>query len=250
MKEINELKDFLYTENTESVPKNNPTDYERYFELQKSIDEKMEKVNRDRTIMERKRNLVKWEQSLPVRWRGASLTKINTEAAKIVASKIKKYPNGSFYFKGEPGSGKTYLAYASLRRFIGSGFTTPSRIKIIGEDTILGYAKEGFRGRDQYNKLFNPIYNVYVFDNIGNQEVYDEKEISLLEQLIDHVYSNSLTAIFTSTVPAIKFASILSGSTKSKLSFLIEDRAIKVQGHKAPTINDWDEDEILSQFDD
>lgn len=249
--EINELKDFLYNENilTEK-PKNNPTDYERFFELQSDIDKKMEKVNKERIISERKRNLAKWENSLPARWRDATLNKINSTSSNLVIQKIKQYRNGSYYFKGEPGSGKTYLAYATLRRLIGSGITTPSRIKIVGEDTILGYSKEGFRGRDAYNKLFDPIYNVYLFDNIGNQEVYDEKEIALLEQLIDHVYSNSLMAIFTSTIPAARFAKILSGSTSSKLSFLIEDRNIKVEGKKTPIISDFDEhDDLLSQFD-
>lgn len=252
MSDIEDLRNFVYKEDILSTtPKNNPTDYERYFELQKDIESRMEKVNKERVILERKRNLVKWDQSLPIRWRGASLNKINTDASKKVSKKLKQYPNGSFYFKGLPGSGKTYLAYAALRRLIGSGHTTPSRIKIISEDSVLGFSKEGYRGRDQYNQLFNNIYNVYLIDNIGNQKDYDEKESMFLEQLIDHIYANSLMAIFTSTVSAGRFGGILTSTTKSKLSFLVEDRIIKVEGKKAPKISDNEEieDEILSQFD-
>ena len=248
---IDELKNFIQTEHINaSTPKNNPTDYERYFDLQKGIEERMDKVNRERVITERKRNLQKWRKSLPIRWRDASLSTINNNASNLVKEKLKKYPNGSYYFKGAPGSGKTYLAYATLRRLIGSGKTTPSRIKIISEGTILGYSKEGFRGRDQFKEIFNSLYNVYLFDNIGNQEFYDEKEISFWEQVIDHVYANSLTAIFTSTIPAARFSKILSESTRSKLSYLIEDRIITVEGWESPKINDAEDDGILSMFDD
>lgn len=246
---MSEFSKFLSKENITSEHSRNPTDYERFFQLQKNIDKNMEEINKERIIQERKRNLYKWSQSLPSRWRKASLKSIDSLASNLVEEKIKEHPNGSFYFKGGAGVGKTYLAYAVLRRYIGMGKTTPSRIKIVSEETLLGYAKEGFRGRDQFNKLFDNIYDVYVFDNIGSKEFYDEKEISFWEQLIDHVYTNSLTAIFISTLPASRFSKILSASNRSKLSFLIENRIITVDGKKNNHyLDEVDEINILSNF--
>lgn len=246
---MNDFTEFLSKEGITGIEGHrNPTDYEKFFKLQEGIEKNMEEVNRDRIFQERKKNLYKWTRSLPSRWRTASLQSIDTESSQEVAEKLKKYPRGSFYFKGGPGVGKTFLAYATLRRMIGLGRTSPSRIKILSEDTILGYAKGGFRGRDQFNELFDPLYNVYVLDNIGGKEYYDEKEITFWEQIIDHVYTNSLTAIFISSLSASRFSKILSDSTTSKLSFLIEDRIITVTGNKAPVLDESPDINILDNF--
>lgn len=217
----------------------NETDFDAFRKFQSDIDKRYSKVERERTIKERSANLEKWDNSLPERWRGASLSKIQNPAAGKALEVIKDQGKGSFFVYGDAGSGKTYLSYAIIRKYIGAGLTTFSQVKIISEENILGLAYTGFEGRSRFEKLFNDKYKVYLFDNVGGREVYDtKKETPLWERLIDHIYNNSLYAIFTSNETASNFSEILSDSGQAKFSHLISNRTIQVKGKRQPTLTD------------
>lgn len=220
----------------------NETDFESFRKFQQDIDKRYSKVERERTIRERSKNLEKWDNSLPERWRGASLSKIHNPAAEVALNIIKEKGKGSFFVNGNAGSGKTYLSYAIIRKYIGSGWTTFSQVKIISEESILGLAYTGFEGRSRFEKMFDDKYKVYLFDNVGGREHYDtKKETPLWERLIDHIYNNSLYAIFTSNDSALNFSEILSDSGQAKFSHLISGRTIEVRGTRQPAISGKDD---------
>lgn len=218
--------------------KHNKTNYADFIEYQNSINEKFEKVEKENKRLQRKMKLMKWDDSLPERWRGASLSKIENEAAIKALDIITAHKDTNFYITGDAGSGKTYLAYAILRRYIGFGFISPSQIKVISEEELTSYANGGFIGRDRFEEILKSQYQVYVIDNVASKETYSTKETSLWEQLLDHIHKNSLTIIFTSNESRSSFASILSNSTALKFKELTEDRVLTVKGTRTPDFDD------------
>lgn len=222
----------------------NKTDFDSFKEFQKSVDQKFEKIEEKNSKEERRNHLKIWDESLAPRWRGASLAKIDNPASLQARKTLAKNNVESFFINGDPGAGKTYLGYAILRRYIGTGHVSPSQIKVISEEKIMSYALTGFEGRAKFDELFKPKYKVYLLDNVGAKQDYDvRREIPFWEQLIEHIYSNSLTAIFTSNGSPSSFAQILNDSGNSKFRNLVSGRVLTVTGDRVPEI---DEDEMGS----
>lgn len=216
----------------------NKTNYASFVEYEKSVNEKFEKVEKENKRLQRKLKLVKWDDSLAQRWRGASLSKIENDAALKALEIISAHKKTNFYITGDPGSGKTYLAYAILRRYIGFGFISPSQIKVVSEEELMSYANGGFSGRDKFEELLKDQYKVYVIDNVASKETYTTREAQLWEQLLDHIHKNSLTVIFTSNESRSSFASILSNSTSLKFKELTEGRLVTVKGTRTADFDD------------
>lgn len=229
-----------------SFTRHNETNYDNFRKFQEEIDQRYVVLERERIIKERKNNLLKWMDKLPERWKDASLAKIikdrqdndkSAEAAIKINEIISSSGKGSFYLSGQASSGKTYLAYAVARKYITKGWTTPSQVMIISEESMLNLAHSGFSGRDRFEKLLSSQYNMYIFDNVGEKEQYDPaKEISLWERMIDHIYNNSLSAIFTSTFPLEDFTENMSESIQAKMVHLVDGRTINVYGSSLPSV--------------
>jgi len=226
----------------------NETNYESFHEFQNSMNETYERVEREKTLRERATNLKIWDSEVPERWRGASLSKIDNPAAKTILDMIKDKGKSNFFIFGDPGSGKTYLAYATVRKFIGAGLTTPSRVKLLNENLLLHYASTGFEGRAKFEKALDKQYSVYIIDNLGSKDVYDQRrDIPMIEQLIEHIYSNSLLVIFTSNHSSAHFAEKLTVSGASKFKHLIADVSVKINGTRTPELFDLTDDEKNGQ---
>jgi len=225
-----------------SYKKHNETDFERFNKFQNEIDERYSELERQRTLRERINSLKKWDESLPERWRGASLSNIENPAAKEATEIINKLGKGSFFMTGDVGSGKTYISYAIVRKYIGKGWTSRSQVKILSEESMLNLAYTGFEGKSKFEKLFDSRYNVYIFDNVGERGEYNiVKEVPLWERMIDHIYNNSLSAIFTSLNSPVEFSQLMSDSAQAKFSHLISERIINVKGSRTPVLSDNDD---------
>lgn len=242
---MNEKEEFEFHNVTASddmrFVKHNPTDFDNFKKFQSDLNERFSKLESEKAKKEIKANLKRWEEMLPSRWTGAILTQINPPAdlaANKIIELIEEHHKTSLFIKGPSGSGKTYIAYATLRRYIGRGWITPSQIKLISEDMFLGFAASGFEGQNRFNELLHQRFRVYVFDNIGVRGHYSQKEQQLWEQILDHVYSKGLTVIFTSNKNPAAFAAHLSDSAESKLAHLINDKIIEVESNDdGPKLN-------------
>lgn len=229
----NHFQNFVASESLDFV-KHNTTDFDQFKDFQSKLFERLDKSEDEKRKKEVVANLRKWEEMLPSRWSKAVLTKINPPAdvaAHKVIDIVEKSEKPSLYLKGGSGSGKTYIAYATLRRYIGKGWVTPSQIKVLSEETLLGFAGSGFEGRDRFNKIFDRRFTIYLFDGIASRGSYTARESQLWEQLIEHIYSSSLSVILTSNADAKVFASSLSSSSESKLSHLINGNVVTVDGN-------------------
>lgn len=211
------------------VVNHNDRDYNSFNDFQSNINERFEKLENDRSLRERKKNLRMWDKSLPERWSGARLSKIENPAAKKAMKIIRDNEFASVFVQGEAGSGKTYLSYAIARKFIEKGWVTPSEIKIISEENLMSIPKMGFSGQANLEKLFSAQYKLYIFDNAGSRDNYDSKEGPIWEQLIDHIYTNSLVAIFTSPSSARIFADKLTDTAESKFKHLVHRKVITMK---------------------
>lgn len=218
----------------------NDTDFDSFKTFQANMDARFGKLEKERAKKEIKANLKRWEEMLPSRWSGAILTQINEPADRAAGQIIRllaDYEHPSLFIKGPSGSGKTYLAYATARRFIGLNWARPSQIKLVSEEMLMGFAASGFEGQNRFNEILNSRYVLYIFDGIGSKANYSPKEQQMWEQIIDHIYSKDLTAIFTSNKSADSFAAHLSDSAESKLAHLIDGKIIEVEANgSAPAL--------------
>lgn len=208
----------------------NDTNYEEFRDFAKNIDERFSALEAKRAKAERIAALEKWDNSLPARWKDAKLNLIKKPVVGKILEILKKNLSSSFFFTGESGSGKTFVAYALVRRLIGHGLITPTQIRMISEKEMLGYATRGFKGADAFGEIFDSKYKLYIFDGIGSLSPMEEEKVSgLWEQIIDHVFTRDLVAIFTSGDKLENFTKNLSPSSETKLLTLIGDRELMVE---------------------
>lgn len=223
----------------------NETDFGAFKDFQASLEAKFSKLEASRSKQERLLNVKKWDSSLPERWRGGSLKTIENDAAKVAERLIHEKRLGSFFIKGEAGVGKTYLSFAIVRRFIGLGLLTPSMVKIISEESLLSIPKLGFAGHTRFEELLLPTIKFYIFDNVGTRDHFDKREGPLWEQLLDHIYTKDLAAIFSSARSAASFAEKLSSPAESKFRHLVDGKIIEMKSTASlPKLDDWSEAEL------
>lgn len=217
------------TENFKFV-KHNETDYESFKDFSREFNERFASIEAKREKTERIAALDKWDKELPERWKDAKLNLIKKPVVKKILESLESNPRGSFFFTGPSGAGKTFVAYALVRRFIGRGAVTPSQIKMISEAVLLNWASRGFKGADMLQQLLDERYKLYLFDGIGTlSDAEADKVAPLWEQIMDHIYSRDLIAIFTSGDSLERFSSSLSVSGETKLRTLVRERDFTVE---------------------
>lgn len=210
--------------------KHNKTDFEGFKQFQSSVEEKFELIEKKRRRAERIANLEKWDKSLPDRWVEARFNKIEKPVMAKITAALKRNARQSFFLTGASGSGKTFVAYAIARRFIGHGVVSTSQVRIVSEQVLLNQASRGFKGQDDFNELLNPKTKLFVFDGIGALSDKEADQVAgFWEQIIDHVYSKDLMVIFTSADSLDRFTSSLSPSGESKLRTLVEHGQFEVE---------------------
>lgn len=229
MSDNNDFWDAVGTENFQFV-NHNDTDYEKFKKFQDEFDETFSKSEAKRELTERKANLAKWDKSLPGRWADAKLNLIEKPVIQRIKRALKDNSKGSYFLTGGSGVGKTFVAYAIVRRLIGMGIATPSVVKQISESVLNSWSSRGFRGQELLNELLGSQYKVYVFDGAGSLDEKERAKVApLWEQIIEHIYANDLIAIFTSTDDAERFAEFLSPSGETKLLTLVDKRSFEVE---------------------
>ena len=232
--------DFWVSEVTENfaIVNHNEVDYEGYRDFAELVSSRFERIEAQRERSERIAALEKWDESLPDRWREARFNRIEKPVVKKILEAMKKTPRGSYFLSGGSGSGKTFVAYALVRRLIGNGIITPSQVKFVSERVLLGWKNQGFKGAEMFHELFSKRYRIYVFDGIGTLDPAEMDKIATFwEQLVDHIYNNDLIAIFTSSdtdgssaEEALgRFAEKLSPSSEAKVRTMIRERNFLVE---------------------
>lgn len=241
-------KKFLnLTKNNEfSAVKHNTTDYSSFADFQKRLNgtyAQYEAKKRAEVIDEMIRE---WESRLPSRWRSASLAGIKNDAAREVERILSEKGPGSFFIRGENQAGKTYLAYAIARSYIKTGIVTPSQVKTINEVNLMKLPKLGFTGHQRLDEMMRSNTKLYIFDDVGRSS-YDDMGLAIWEQMLDHIYSNSLMALFTSPGSSASFFDKLSTTAASKFQHLVENRSIIMYRDEETTeLGDWTPTEIES----
>lgn len=242
----NNPSDFFAATGTKGfkVVNHNDKDFEAFNQFQNALDSKYSKLERDRNRQERISNVKKWDASQPPRWRGADLKTITNPAAQKVEALIRKHRWSSFYIKGEPGVGKSYLSLGIARRYISLGWVTPSQIKDVSEESLMSISKMGFAGQDKFSEFFNSNLKLYIFDNVGSRDSYDKREAPMWEQILDHIYTNDLAVIFTGLKSAASFSEKLSSPAGSKFRHLIDGKIIEMTGkNSAPSLSDGEDED-------
>lgn len=211
-----------------SPPKHNVTDYDRFAELTSKMGERFDRMTESRTREERAARIRTWDRKLVAPWNQARLSRLTDQAAAADTKRIIVDKGwGSFFVYGPPGSGKTYLALAIARRYIGMGLVSPSQVKHVSEDRIISNIRSGFKGRQEItDDLFSNQYKLYILDNVGHKNSYDGDESSMWEILMDHVVTHGLAVIFTSSHSLASFSEKLPGPAEAKVLRLVHGRTV------------------------
>lgn len=221
-------KDFLAMTgaNDLNFVNHNETNYDSFKEFKKQLDDTFSERDKKKMVANARTNVIRWERSLPDRWKGAVLSQIEKPAAGKALAAIKAKGFKSFFLHGESGTGKTYVSYAIIKQYIANLYVTPSQVKLISEEALMGLSKAGFDGRKRVEELFNRRYKLYVIDNVGAKGTYREWELELWEQLIEHIYANDLKVIFAGLKDMDSFANRLSDSAYSKVKYLVGENEL------------------------
>lgn len=105
----------------------------------------------------------------------------------------------SLVFHGNLGVGKTWSAYAYINLAIASGAVTAGQVVADSETAILGkISSSGFKRVGLLEELFNPRYQIYFIDDVGQGYFSTEQgRTEVWFELIDHIYTHQLTLIMT-----------------------------------------------------
>ena len=211
----------------------NETDFDSFREYSRVLDERYEAARKAKELEAKKKNLVKWVEQIPERWRKASFRTFDAESiggfqsAADAAKRMLKSKQRGFYISGPHTSGKSYLAYAIIREFVAHGKLKPSQIRVITEGDLIALANGGYETREALDKVFDPHYKCYLFDSLGTRSSYDEKrEAPALTKLIEEAYNRSALFISTSHMDLELYESGLSEQSAAKLSYMVKDGII------------------------
>lgn len=213
--------------------KHNPTDFDAFRSYTRLRDERYAASREAKEQEAKKKNLVKWVEQIPERWRRASFRTFDADsvdsydsAAQAARRMIRQKQRG-FYIAGPHTSGKSYLAYAIIREFVAHGKLKPSQIRVITEADLLSMASGGYETQSALEKVFDPQYKCYLFDSLGTRSSYDEKrELPALTKLIEEAYNRSALFISTSHMDLELYESGLSEQSAAKLQHMVKDGII------------------------
>lgn len=231
--------------------RHNETDFESSRRFAKIRDERYEESRKAKELEAKKKNLGKWLQNIPERWRGASFRTYDAksyggaQSSAEAAKRMLRAKQRGFFISGPHTSGKSYLGYAIIREFVAHGKLKPSQIKVITEGDLLSLANGSFETRDAFDRIFDPGYKCYLFDSLGTRKEYDEKrEGPALTRLIEEAYNRSALFIATSHMELELYESGLTEQSAAKFHHMVKDGVIYT-GQPLFGKNDERRDQIL-----
>lgn len=233
----NEAERFLHATGADKFEavNHNERDFQSYRDFQQEIDKTYREVEKATARAERAANLKKWVASLAPPWSEAKLSTLKDQkAAKAAEAVIKDKKLTSFYLKGKGGGGKTFLALAIVRRYIGLGWLLPSQVKHTSEADILALSRSGFRYNENINNLLHRRYRAFIVDNVGEKKAYTDDELALWGTFLDHLSRRGHIVIFTSRYSSREFSEKLTESSRAKFSFLVNERVVTLSGSITP----------------
>lgn len=210
--------------------RHNETDFEAFRNFSKVQSERYEAARKAKELQDKKKNLLRWLQQVPERWRKASLRTFDGESIGSHQSSVDavrrmlKAKQRGFIISGPHTSGKSYLAYAIVREFVAHGKLKPSQIKVITEGDLLSLANGGYESREAFESIFDPRFKCYIFDSIGIRKEYDERrEAPALARLIEEAYNRSALFIGTTHMDFELYESGLPEQAAAKLRHMVKD---------------------------
>lgn len=179
-------------------PIHNKVDYESYKDFQQEIYHKYSEKNKQIAILDKKKVLISWLESVPKRWENAQYSKLSPMIKTKISNIFKEYHVGSLYVYGDNKDLRVSIIYSIIRKFIENSKISPHEIKVISEDNLIGLIRKGFDGQKELEKIFDKKYKMYFLQDIGEREVYTDSQMDIIQRLINHCYDNNLIIYATS----------------------------------------------------
>lgn len=230
-----------------SAAKHNPTDVKSFERFRASLSALYDGTESESSREVARKNLHLWVDKLPRRWKKANLKTIDKDVhispsledlGEMVSRGV-----SSYWITGSSGAGKTYLAYAIIRRMIGMGRVSPSKVLIMPESDLLRYSRAGFDGQKEIDKILARRYDIILFDDAGTKDTYhDSFDKPVLGAFFGKAYGDSIPIIATSPIPVEEYGIMLDDYICSRLEgIFLDDDNSAVIGIGDSSVKDFSE---------
>lgn len=211
--------------------RHNPLDHDAYKRFMARQDSIFEGNKAEREFIQNEKNAQAWLRSLSNPWNLAVLK--NSDDKKAVEAFLAitdKQGLANIFVQGDPSSGKTFLAYAMIHHYIAEGLLTPSQVKVIKQDRVLGDMKKGFKGRVEIDEIYSKRYKMYLVDDMGpnvstltgSATQYSD----FWDLFLNHITENDLRLICVSDFSPLEVVKSFNKSSASKMRRLLRKNII------------------------
>lgn len=180
--------------------KEKPLDHKKYLEYQKELKDRFQDYEKEEKKRALAANLLLWDSETPYRLKGSRLSKFSEDIQEKAGNYLKNSRSvAGVYIQGKEVSGlsNSSLGYSILRKLVGAGRISPSKVLKISETEIVSYAKNGFQGQNDYrNRVLQKDFDAIIVEGIGNNVPYSVQVENAFNDLIHKIYYESILAVF------------------------------------------------------
>lgn len=211
-----------------SLRNKNSTDYEQLNEFFQQRNNSHEKIIADTKKEQLDANLEQWDSSVPSNYARLSLKNVDKSRNKRIIAKVKKAHSRNIFVFSENPNKREEVVYAILRDYVKMGFLSLSKVKHLTENDLVLWATVGFEGfKNLEVTLKDKKIEVFVIHGFSEKK-YSEKEVRMLDKVINHCFYNNIKLIFSSGVGLGYYKEILQKETYSVLTSILGENIINV----------------------
>lgn len=209
-----------------SLRNKNSTDYDQLNEFFQQRNSSHEKIIAETKKEQLKDNLEQWDSSVPPHYAQLSLKNVDKSRNKRIIAKVKKAHSRSIFVFSENPNKREEVVYAILRDYVKMGFLSLSKVKHLTENDLVLWATVGFEGfKNLEVALRDRKIETFVVHGFSEKK-YSEKEVRMLDKVINHCFYNNIKLIFSSGVGLGYYKEILQKETYSVLTSIFGENIV------------------------
>ncbi len=190
----------------------------RYVGVERDI---AERVRADRTD--------RFDRAVPPRWRGrarlSELCGISPDVDRLAQAACEGTVPTCLYVRGARDGTKTAIGWAVAREWVRSGSVTPEGVLFVSERDLTALPQSGFEGAARLSKLLDA--EAFIVDNMADRDRYEDREMRVVERLLDRVHDRSVPVVFTGTRSIRGVCDVLSDAAAARFSALVSTHVVE-----------------------
>ena len=211
-----------------TIKNKNETDFKSFNEFFKERDKSHNKIVNKTSKEQLKANIVQWDKSVPHNYARLSLKQLDTTKNKTIIQKVKNAHSRNLFIYSNNPEKREKIAYAILRDYVSMGFTSFSRVEHITENDITLWGTVGFEGYKKIDNLLSQYKTNTIVIHGFSDKNYTEKELRMLEKIINHCFYNNIKLVFVTGIGLGFFKKALQEETYAALHSMVGKNVISL----------------------